>query len=264
MTIEKIITHDTTFHADEVFAVALLRSICGEIPVYRTRDPRTLEGAKGDRTTFVLDVGGEYHPPMNNYDHHQDTALPSAAGLIWRHLKDALCKESEQPYFQQFIDSIDAMDTNRDNIYAKWRELPLGFRNTSSIIGGFNRDPKDPVVQDYMFSHAVELAKVIIANELHSAFEKAKSEREYENRVILPNNVAVFHEFCPIWKEKEEHVFAVMPHANGWQIQSRDTAIAVVPESVEHVPGFVFRHKSGFMATVKDFDVAVEFAKGAL
>ena len=65
---------------------------------------------------------------------------------------------------------------------------------------------------------------IIIENEHYAAIEKAKSERQYASRQILPNNVAVFDEFSTVWKEKGEHLFAVLPHANGWQIVSQDTA----------------------------------------
>ncbi len=260
---KQILTHDTTFHADEVFAVAMLHLVFSEfgVSVTRTRDPEKLHKALLDPDVMVLDVGGRYDPAMNNYDHHQDMELPSAAGLVWRHWKNVLCEPEAQPFFQEFIDSIDAVDTNRNNFYATWKHLPLGFRNTSSLIAGFNRDPKEPATQDYMFEKAVNFAISILMNEMVSAVGKAKAEVEYRKRDILPNNVAVFREYSPVWKDKEEHVFAVMPHANGWQIQSRDTEIAVIPSDIADIPGFIFRHKSGFMATVKEFGEAVEYAK---
>jgi uncharacterized UPF0160 family protein len=234
----------------------------GGLNVTRTRNPEKLALAIADPDTIVLDVGGEYDPAKNNYDHHQDLSLPSAAGLVWRHWKDVLCEPEAQPFFQEFIDSIDAMDTNRNNIHATWRQLPHGFRNTSSIIGKFNREPKDSATQDYMFEKAVNFAVTILTNEMVSAVGKAKATAEYDKRRVLPNNVAVFDEYSSIWKDKEEHLFVVMPHANGWQLQSRDTAVAVVPTDIEEVPGFIFRHKSGFLATVKELDEMMKYVAG--
>lgn len=255
-----IFTHNGAFHADDVLAVAMLRFAGFEFELIRTRTPSVLEAAINDPNTLIVDVGGVFNPSMLNFDHHQDMSLPSAAGMIYENFKDAICPVDAQPFFAQFISSIDAIDTNRNNIYAVWNTLPEGFRNTSSIIAGFNRDVMNAAQQDEQFNKAVEFALTIIENERHSAIEKAKSERQYSERSILPNNVAVFNEFSTVWKEKGEHQFAVLPHPSGWQIQSRDTAVATVPEMVAECEGFIFRHGSGFMAVFSSREAAVTCA----
>lgn len=260
-----VVTHNSTFHADEVFAIALLkRAFPSEgFRIIRSRDPKVLEESKADDECFVIDVGGEFRQKYLNFDHHQDMSLPSSAGLIWDSYDyriigdDSLALE----FFKEFVDAIDAIDTNRNNIYAKWRELPVGFRNVSSVIGSFNRDPKDDTLQYVQFLKALDFAEAIIENEIISAREKARSEREYADRQILDNNVAIFAQFSTVWKEKADHLFAVLPHATGWQIQSRDTSIDVVPERVKDFDGFVFRHGSGFMATFKEYSQVLDFAK---
>ena len=261
MSFSKVITHDTAFHADDVIAVALLRQAGYEFELIRTRDPEVLAAALPDKNTLVLDVGGAYDPSMLNFDHHQDRELLSAAGLVYDHFKDEICPADAQLYFGRFIAAIDAMDTNRDNIFELWSTLPKGFKNTSGILGGFNREITDPVMQYEQFEKAVIFALEMINNEIYSSVKKAKSEAEYQHRTVLANNVAVFDQFSTVWKEKKEHVFAVLPHANGWQIQTVDTNVAVVPQTVADLEGFVFRHISGFMAVLKDKDVAVDFAK---
>ena len=261
MLFSKVITHDTAFHADDVFAVAMLCCAGFNFQLIRTRNPLVLNDAINEPDTLVADVGGVYDPSMLNFDHHQDMSLPSAAGMIWQYFKDGICPTDAQPFFGQFIASIDAIDTNRNNIYAAWNTLPDGFRNTSNIISGFNRDVMNAAQQDKQFDIAVDFAMTIIANERHSAIEKAKSELQYSQRAILSNNVAVFDEFSTVWKEKGEHQFAVLPHANGWQIQTRDSSVATIPETVSECEGFIFRHGSGFMATVKEKAVAIAFAE---
>jgi len=257
----KVITHDTSFHADEVIAVALLRYAGYDIDLIRTRNPTILATATADPEVAVLDVGGIYDPAMLNFDHHQDMELKSAAGLVYEHFKSQICPLDAQPYFERFISSIDVMDTNRDNIFEVWKTLPKGFRNTSGIIGGFNRDVTNATEQFGQFGIALDFATVIIDNEIYSAKKKAKSEADYASRVILSNNVAVFDEYSTVWKDKKEHTFVVLPHANGWQIQTIDTTVAKVPESVTECEGFIFRHGSGFMATIKNKEVAVAFAE---
>jgi uncharacterized UPF0160 family protein len=261
MSFSKVITHNTTFHADEVIAVALLRHAGYSFELVRTRDPKILADAVADKNTLILDVGGSYNPSLLNFDHHQDRDLMSAAGLIYEHFKNEICPEDSQIYFARFIAAIDAMDTNRDNIYDLWATMPKGFRNASGIIGGFNREVTDAVLQDQQFEKAAAFAQEIIQNEIHSATKKAKSEADYKDRTILSNNIAVFDQYSTVWKDKKEHVFAVLPHANGWQIQSIDTNITTVPENIADVEGFIFRHSSGFMAVVKDKEEIIAFAE---
>lgn len=256
----KVITHDTSFHADEVVAVAMLKKAGFDVDLIRTRNPEILNASIADPAVAVIDVGGVYDPAMLNFDHHQDMSLQSSAGLIYNQFKNLICPEEAQPYFENFIASIDSIDTNRDNIFATWDLLPRGFRNASGLIGGFNREVTDANEQLVQFGKALDFATQIIDNEINSASRKARSEAAYAQRIVLANNVAIFEEHSSVWKNKKEHLFAVMPHANGWQINSRDTTLGQVPENVENCEGFVFRHKSGFMAVVKDKEVAIDFA----
>lgn len=88
----RIATHNGKFHADEVFAVSLLRNLdrFKDAEIIRTRDAELLKTAD-----IVLDVGGTYDPSTNRYDHHQpefkDSFSPnfktllSSAGLVYKH-----------------------------------------------------------------------------------------------------------------------------------------------------------------------------------
>ena len=64
----KIATHNGKFHADEVFAVSLLRRLdrFKDAEIIRTRDAEILKTAD-----VVVDVGGQYDPLTHRYDHHQ-------------------------------------------------------------------------------------------------------------------------------------------------------------------------------------------------
>ena len=57
-----VITHSGEFHADDVFAVAIL-SFLKEIKLTRTRD---IEGVSND--TIIVDVGFEYDGKRNGYN----------------------------------------------------------------------------------------------------------------------------------------------------------------------------------------------------
>lgn len=86
--ITRLITHDGMFHADEVLATVVLRTIFDQAELIRTRDPQIL-GTAGEESV-LYDVGGAYDPDRNRFDHHQpgaptrrDGSPYSAFGLVW-------------------------------------------------------------------------------------------------------------------------------------------------------------------------------------
>ncbi|MFA5185963.1 MAG: MYG1 family protein [Patescibacteria group bacterium] len=95
---KKIITvavHDGTFHADECFALAVLKLLF-KVRVIRTRDVTVLGSAD-----MRVDVGFKYDPATGDFDHHQPDA-PSRAygpryaafGLVWREFGERICGEA--------------------------------------------------------------------------------------------------------------------------------------------------------------------------
>ena len=67
---QKLVTHDGSFHADDVFACAslllLLEKKGKKFEIIRTRDEEMLK--KGD---YVFDIGRVYDANKNRFDHHQ-------------------------------------------------------------------------------------------------------------------------------------------------------------------------------------------------
>lgn len=143
-SLRKIGTHNGRFHADEVFAVMMLKNFTEsfrEAEIVRTRDPKLLA-----TLDIVVDVGAVYDPATLRFDHHQKTFTEtfseefstklSSCGLIYRHfgmeilplaLKEALStgtiatpeevadinKVSEEffvEFYRFFIEHIDGVD----------------------------------------------------------------------------------------------------------------------------------------------------------
>ncbi|HZN47506.1 MAG TPA: MYG1 family protein [Ramlibacter sp.] len=92
----RIATHSGSFHADDVFGVAVLAALHPQHEIVRTREPREVAAAD-----FAVDVGGEWDPGRGRFDHHQrgfDGARLTvdasgatvraegyaSAGLVWR------------------------------------------------------------------------------------------------------------------------------------------------------------------------------------
>ena len=72
----RAVTHDGSFHADDVFAAALLRLLHGDgVTVTRTRDPGLIAVAD-----VAFDVGGVHDPERNRFDHHMRGAPRRACG----------------------------------------------------------------------------------------------------------------------------------------------------------------------------------------
>jgi len=81
------VTHNGRFHADDVFAAAILKLLHGDrIIIERTRTVAVI-----DTADIVFDVGMVFDAQRRRFDHHQEGApqrssgVPySSAGLLWR------------------------------------------------------------------------------------------------------------------------------------------------------------------------------------
>jgi uncharacterized UPF0160 family protein len=93
---KRILTHSGSFHADDVFGVAVLAALHADHTLARTRDPELIAQAE-----FAVDVGGEWDPARGRFDHHQrgfDGARDggegyASAGLVWREFGAAYVRQ---------------------------------------------------------------------------------------------------------------------------------------------------------------------------
>lgn len=199
-----IVTHSGRFHADEVFAVAILElSVNGVAYVRRTRDDAEIAAAKSNRNTYVLDVGGEYDPVRENYDHHQwrsDNAegeirangIPYAtAGLVWRNLAERVfsrqtpalldVKEFYTAVDDALIAGIDAADTG----YFWSKELPYTNAvpmSMSLAISAFNPTGSGKET-DGPFADAVAWARQILKRTVHQSYDKLETQKVIRRRI---------------------------------------------------------------------------------
>lgn len=181
-----IATHNNTFHADEVFACAMLSFDPHEI--VRTRDPDLLATAD-----LRVDVGGKYNG-TTDFDHHQeggaglrDNGIPYAAsGLVWKHFGEAFLKslfddlDSEALAYMvkdvdaRLIQGIDAMDTGHMQPDDMWFTV-------SSVVSHMNASPElGAYVNDKVFREAITVAKSILTSVSVAAFQKYRSARAFQ------------------------------------------------------------------------------------
>ena len=146
-------THGGKFHADDVFATALLRILRPDFEVRRGFEvPEDFDG-------IVYDIGG------GMFDHHdagraeRPNGVPYAAfGLLWKVFGPRLVGEHQARLLDEnFVQPLDLNDnTGEDCLLAE-------------AIGGFNPlwdSGDDP---DACFAKAVDFAQVILQNNIDGA-----------------------------------------------------------------------------------------------
>ena len=167
-----IATHNGVFHADEVFACALLiLASSKDIYVLRTRDIKIINNCD-----FAVDVGGEYNGETR-FDHHQAVYNHASAGMVYK-----ACIEGIIPFPQNLINEelssliaeVDAHDLG------KKRSEVAKMVASLNLIGGSKG-----------FKKALDLViKLIQTGELYPLEEEAKKNLDLEKEIekgILEN-----------------------------------------------------------------------------
>lgn len=288
-----LVTHNGAFHADDVFATATLQIYLEQMgtgyKVIRSRDEADF--ARGD---FVYDVGGEYTPEKNIYDHHQrggagarDNEVPYAAfGLVWKHFgrhivgSDLIWAEIDE----KFVAPIDAHD-NGYKIY-KENDIDILPVEISHVISYFNTTWKeDSKMNDKNFLKMVKMAKIILSRLIQRISDKIEGqvhvEEAYEHArdkgvVLLEGNWS-WHK---VLKDKPDTVYVIYPsHINNWHVQAIEEEMfkprKPFPESwagerdeklaeITGVTDALFAHQKRFLVGAKSREGAIKLAKKAL
>src|SRR5215218_914880 len=212
----KVATHPGNFHADDVFAVAVLQLVHGELDVLRTRDHDAQAAAD-----VRIDVGGRHDPATGDFDHHQKGGAGERAngiryasfGLVWREHGEALAgsPEAATAIDERLVCGVDANDVGQTLIAAlnpSWDEALSAAE------------------EDERFMQAVALARGMLEREIAgaAAFDRARDlvaaaiRRADDPRVIeLASNMP--------WREAvvnsaPEALYVVYPKSDGWGSQA--------------------------------------------
>ena len=228
-SVKTIAVHDGTFHADDVFASAIIRMLRPDIEIIRTRDEEKLAAA-GMR----IDVGGKHQPSTGDFDHHmtggcgaRKNGFPYAAcGLLWKQFGMLLAKNEKvfDKVDRQLIQSIDAVDSGYS-----FGEDKLVYQHytISDSIDSFNPAWIDADQDsDAAFLRALDFAQTILSNEIrHStAFEAARGKVQEAIRNSKDPRYIVLDGYCP-WQEvvvlETNAQFVLFPSATGdWRIRA--------------------------------------------
>jgi uncharacterized UPF0160 family protein len=125
----KASTHDGRFHADEIFALAVLKLIFPDLEIVRSRDEKVYKKAD-----IIVDVGHVYDPENLIFDHHQrsfsikrESGIPYASfGLAWKQYGESLCGSSQTA---EYIDSVivQAIDADDNGIEIYETKLKISY-----------------------------------------------------------------------------------------------------------------------------------------
>jgi len=289
-----IATHDGSFHADEVFAVAALGMLGEPAEVVRTRDPAALAAAD-----LRVDVGFRDDARAGDFDHHQrgfDAARANGVryasfGLVWREFGVRVCDgdvEVAAAIDETLVQTVDANDTGQ----RLTEPLVDGVRqfSISAVIGGFNANWDEQLSPDeerVRFDAAVDLARQILAREIAVAASGRRAERIVraaiaaapDPRVVeLPVNVPWKRVLVP---ETADALFVIYPKRQGFGLEAVPGALGSfenrrdLPASwgglegsdlvaVTGVEGALFCHAKRFLVVAASHDGITRLAELAL
>jgi uncharacterized UPF0160 family protein len=227
----KASTHDGRFHADEIFALAVVKLIFPDLEIVRSRDENVFKDVD-----IIVDVGNVYDPENLLFDHHQrsfsikrESGIPYASfGLVWKKYGKLLCGSSVASEYidSVFVQAIDAEDNGIEIFVTIVDGVP--FHSLSDIIESFvPRYVNDEKVQkgiDRALTFATSYMKrqIKLAKEL---FEVALPNIRYAIKVAEDPQILIFQKFDKTWlnfisQESEKARFVIFPtHRKTWAIR---------------------------------------------
>ena len=285
----KIITHNGSFQADDIFAVAILLLAVGESEVIRTRDKDQIAAAD-----YVVDVGMVYDPAQNRFDHHQPGGAGerpngisyASCGLVWKEFGEMLAGGKEE---------ADLIDTNlmqpldaHDNGVAIADDRFKGVRAYSIVDFFYSFLPSLHESEEELYKIFMELvtfAKDLLVREMNKAKMVIKSETKVKEafEMSIDKRIIILPEELPwrrVLSEKLEVMFVVYPRNDGrWGVRAIPdigyTSRRSLPaewagktdqdlQEITGVTDAVFCHRGLFMALAESKEGAIKLAKLAL
>ncbi len=289
----RVATHPGTFHADDVFAVAVLGLLHGPPDVVRTRD-----AALQDACDVRIDVGGRSDPATGDFDHHQKGGAGERAngiryasfGLVWRAYGEQLAGSAHaaRAIDERLVQGVDANDTGQtiaESLVGDIRPMTV-----SGVVAAMNPAWDEELTPDEeaaRFAEAVALATRVLERELAGAAAFARAQRlvqEAIGRAADPRIIELDRNMP--WREAvvtgaPEALYVMYPKSDGWGMQAVPRELGTfenrrdLPEAwaglsgeelaaVTGVPDAVFCHSARFYVSAASRDGIAELARRAL
>lgn len=276
----QVATHPGNFHADDVFAVAVVGLARGPLHVIRTRD-EALQAAADVR----VDVGGRSDPATGDFDHHQKGGAGerpngiryASFGLVWRHHGPELAGSAEaaRAIDERLVQGVDANDTGQTVSQALFEDVrPM---TVSGVIAAMNADWDEELTaeqEDERFAEAVVLGTGILEREIAGAkaFQRARQlvhdaiARAGDPRVIVLERNMPWRD--SVVNHAPDALFVLYPKSDGWALQAVPRTLGAFGNrknlpaewagrtgadlaAVTGVEDAVFCHTAGFYASAR-------------
>ncbi len=298
----RIVTHNGSFHADDLFACAVLKILYPKAEIIRTRDEAVI--SSGD---IVLDVGGEYDPERRLFDHHQkggagvrENGIPYASlGLIWKHFGLSLCDENREVWEKieyKIVMPLDAIDNGVDTIKPIFENV-FPYTADQSFLSFSPTWKEGEGRTDEIFLEQVDKIKPILVREITVAFADAEAKKiileaavnALQKELVMLDNPFPRYLYQKVLGELPDALFVILPRERnegwkkdeGWKVEAiRKNSTTMesrkyLPEAwaglrdgalqkVTGVGSAIFCHNGRFMIATKTKDDAFTLAKLAL
>lgn len=293
----KITTHNGQFHADEVIAYTMLKTIFPNNILQRTRNSKIIE-----KSNIVIDVGFVYDPNNDKFDHHQenchevfiDDNIPmSSAGMVYKKygksfietvldITSSITDELYHEIYENIIKEVDAIDNGVDTVKGNKYLINTGV---SRMISRFNSyDVFNDIEQKKQFMKASDYAKNVLDIIILDLYKKEKLfNTEYNNmkNIIEMNkskNYIVVNFDCVNWykcidKYKKENKMSVkldwimyMDNKN-WRIRTINKYSKLLKTeeylkaNISKPDEILFVHKGLFIAGASTLETIIEMAE---
>lgn len=300
MSVQYLITHSGSFHADEVCAAVILSRVFPNASVVRTRDERAIEDAAS--VSVIFDVGRAYDPQKNRFDHHmrgararEDGTVYSSFGLIWDHfgreylravgVEDEDVEAVWTRFDSEFVLPVDQIDTGT---LSPSKIGVAGGITISALIATMNPpfDESTPKSQGAAFNLAMELAQAAVRARVTALAADVRADKGVEAAIRANGDVPVL--VLPYSLDAQptidrlgaRHVLAIVTPSSsgGWGVTVARTSansyenVIDMPdawaglsgpelEAVSGVPGATFCHSAKFYAAADTKEAALEMAR---
>lgn len=296
-SVKKLVTHDGSFHTDDIFACATLSLMLEknneQFEIIRTRDQEIIDG--GD---YVFDVGGIYDENLNRFDHHQTGGAGkrkngiaySSFGLVWRKFGEKIGGKKEIADFieQKLAMPVDANDNGIDLYKNNFEDISA--YTLQDVFATFSPTALEDMEKDKQFAKALVWAKEILKREIKKAndqivitkiirdfYEKAKDKR----LIVIDTPKVSRYDIWNALQDFEEPLFVVYGDNEDWSIvamrkeknsfgnrknfpKNWGGLIGKQLQEMTGVQDAIFCHNNLFLSVAKSKEGAIKLAQIAL
>ncbi len=297
-----IVTHNGSFHADDIFACATLslwlKNKGESSKIIRTRDNNIIKNAD-----YVFDVGGQYDSNINRFDHHQkegagtrQNGIPYASsGLAWKHFGIDICGNNEEVWNlidKKIFMSLDAVDNGVDICSPKFAGVATYPADQVFLVYSPTWE-EGAINEDSIFIEQVKKALTLLEREVQVAMSDYRGKQiiyeaynsAVDKRIIEVKNDFPRYLFQEVLSKLSEPIYFIYPsaHSSAWKVEAIRKNIdtfesrKMFPESwrgllnkdpklveLTGVPDVNFCHRGGFYMTVDSKEGAIALANKAL